>query len=159
MRALGQEAQFDGFTRKILLFAAVTEHIPPHLWPQKLPSRKIWKNKEKNLLENAFKYCKGSVLVRVSAQNIGSGLRPPMHIIIEDDGPGMNEGERERAFERFFRGSNAANSYTEGAGLGLPVVRSIAEAHGGQAFLEERDGGGIIAIIELPKRPIQNTVL
>ena len=65
----------------------------------------------------------------------------------------MTELEKERAFERFFRGSNAAESYTEGAGLGLPVVRSIAEAHGGHVWLEDRPGGGTVAVIELPKRP------
>lgn len=74
-------------------------------------------------------------------------------IQVEDDGPGLELEDRERAFSRFFRGSNAAERYSEGSGLGLPIVRAIAEAHGGGAWLDERSGGGTIAVLDLPKAP------
>jgi two-component system, OmpR family, sensor kinase len=72
---------------------------------------------------------------------------------VEDDGPGLDPEDRERAFTRYFRGSNAAERYAEGSGLGLPIVRAIAEAHGGGAWLDERSGGGTVAVLELLKAP------
>lgn len=69
---------------------------------------------------------------------------------VEDDGPGLPDSEKERVFERYFRGSNASDRYAEGLGLGLPMVRSIAEAHGGSARIEDREGGGTVARVELP---------
>ena len=73
-------------------------------------------------------------------------------IAVEDDGPGLSATEKKSAFERFYRGPNAATNYGDGAGLGLPVVRAIAEAHGGSARIEDRPAGGTIAIIELPRQ-------
>ena len=99
------------------------------------------------LLQNARHHGGAQITVRLMSSPLG------YRVAVEDDGPGMTDVEKKRAFERFFRGSNAAESYTEGAGLGLPVVRSIAEAHGGHAWLEDRPGGGTVAVIELPKRP------
>ena len=72
---------------------------------------------------------------------------------VEDNGPGMSEQDKAQAFDRFFRGSNAAERYREGLGLGLPVARSIAVAHGGRVELSDRPGGGLIASLMLPKRP------
>ncbi|MGH1359669.1 MAG: sensor histidine kinase [Burkholderiaceae bacterium] len=71
-------------------------------------------------------------------------------IQVEDDGPGLSDLEKEKAFERYFRGSNAATSYSDGTGLGLPVVRSILEAHGGSATLQDRPEGGLSAIMTFP---------
>jgi signal transduction histidine kinase len=65
----------------------------------------------------------------------------------------MGEEERERAFERFFRGSNAADRYTEGSGLGLPVAKAIVEAHGGQIALKSSPGEGTRVTFTLPLRP------
>ena len=58
--------------------------------------------------------------------------------------------DRLQAFERFYRGSNAAERYGDGAGLGLPVAQSIARAHGGTITLRDRPGGGLIAAFWLP---------
>ena len=100
------------------------------------------------------------VLVQNAKQHGGNRIEVFLHqspggyrISVEDDGPGMTDVEKNSAFERFFRGSNAAERYSEGSGLGLPIARSIAEAHGGSVTLQDRSGGGLAAVIELPQRP------
>jgi signal transduction histidine kinase len=65
----------------------------------------------------------------------------------------MSDNDKENAFQRFFRGSNAAERYDGGVGLGLPVALSIAEAHGGTISLEDRVDGGLVASIIVPKQP------
>ena len=71
-------------------------------------------------------------------------------ISVRDRGPGMSAADREAAFRRFYRGSNAAERYGDGLGLGLPVALSIAEAHGGTIELADAPGGGLLATLVLP---------
>lgn len=96
------------------------------------------------MLQNARRYGGPELSVRLMRTSVG------YRICVEDNGPGLPDDEKEKAFERFFRGSNAADQYEDGAGLGLPVVRSIARAHGGDALLRDREGGGLSSILELP---------
>ena len=58
---------------------------------------------------------------------------------VEDNGPGIPPGERERVFDRFYRGESVAEG---GSGLGLAIVRRIAERHGGHVALLDARGGG-----------------
>ncbi len=96
------------------------------------------------LLENARHH--GGDTIRVLFDVTDEGYR----LAVEDKGPGMCDTEKGLAFERFFRGSNAAARYEEGTGLGLPVALSIIQAHGGTIALEDREGGGLVASIHLP---------
>ena len=98
------------------------------------------------LLENAQHY--GGDTVEVRIDDSPEGFR----IAVEDNGPGLSDADKENAFERFFRGSNAAERYGDGAGLGLPVAKSIVESHGGSISLEDREGGGLSAVVMLPTR-------
>ncbi len=104
------------------------------------------------LLQNARVHGGPEIVTRLDPTPLG------FRIAVEDNGPGMSDADKEQAFERFFRGSNVAANYAIGAGLGLPVVRSIAEAHGGTARLEDRPGGGTVAVIEVPSRPVLKAV-
>jgi signal transduction histidine kinase len=61
-------------------------------------------------------------------------------LAVEDAGPGVARGERARIFERFARGSAARHKI--GTGLGLSLVAEHAAAHGGDAWVEDRQGGG-----------------
>ncbi|MCG8544418.1 MAG: HAMP domain-containing histidine kinase [Alphaproteobacteria bacterium] len=97
------------------------------------------------LLENAMRYGGGSIEVALHPAPGGFGVS------VSDDGPGMTEDEQARAFERFFRGSDAAR-YHEGAGLGLPMAKAIVEAHGGEIALTSAPGSGLIVSFTLPKR-------
>ena len=98
------------------------------------------------MLQNAQHYGAGAIMIRLDH---GPG---DYRIAVEDEGPGMSAMEKKDAFQRFFRGSNAADRYPEGTGLGLPVARAIVEAHGGTISLEDRPGGGLNSIITLPKQ-------
>ena len=97
------------------------------------------------LLHNAFMH--GGEHVAASLQARQGGYR----ISVEDDGSGLADSDKELVFERFFRGANAAYQHTEGSGLGLPIVRAIARAHGGEAGLHDRHGGGLVVYIDLPR--------
>lgn len=99
------------------------------------------------LLDNARQHGGTEIVMRLD--QTPDGLRAA----VEDNGPGMSDAEKESAFERFFRGSNAAERYSDGLGLGLPIALSIAEAHGGSIMLDDRPGGGLIAALLLPKHP------
>ena len=65
---------------------------------------------------------------------------------VEDHGAGFSEGEESRAFEAFRRGSRDGG----GLGLGMSLVRRIAEAHGGRVFAKNGESGGAIVGFELP---------
>jgi signal transduction histidine kinase len=82
-----------------------------------------------NLLANACRYAR--TVVRVWAEEVGGGV----DLVVEDDGAGVGAAERERLFERFYRGMDARGH--AGAGLGLALVASIARAHGGSTSAED----------------------
>ncbi|GIT86152.1 HAMP domain-containing sensor histidine kinase [Roseobacter sp. OBYS 0001] len=104
------------------------------------------------LLHNAKRYGGPSISVSLR-QSATTNI-----IAVEDDGSGLSPDEKSRAFERFFRGSNASGQGIEGSGLGLPVVKSIVLAHGGTVELEDPDGGGLRVIMKIPKEPPQRPV-
>ncbi|MBY5935074.1 HAMP domain-containing histidine kinase [Tateyamaria omphalii] len=104
------------------------------------------------LLQNARRYGGSTISVMVETN-------PSDHVVsVEDDGPGLSAAEKSQAFDRFFRGSNASGQGIEGSGLGLPVVKSIIEAHGGTVTLHTAESGGLRVVISLPKHPAQKAV-
>jgi signal transduction histidine kinase len=70
-------------------------------------------------------------------------------IAVTDGGPGVPEAERERIFERFVR-LDASRRAADGAGLGLPIARTIAAAHGGSLVLQRSDPSGSTFLVRLP---------
>ncbi|MXO66759.1 sensor histidine kinase [Altericroceibacterium endophyticum] len=86
-----------------------------------------------NLLDNAFKYVP-------SGGRIDMSLEPGPVLVVEDDGPGIPAGDRERIFDRFYRSADAARD-SHGAGLGLSLAKAIAERHGLALSLEMKDRG------------------
>jgi len=66
---------------------------------------------------------------------------------VADRGPGIPPGDEERIFERFHRGAHAG---VRGVGLGLPIARAIAQAHGGRLVAANRPGGGAVFRLTLP---------
>ena len=88
-----------------------------------------------NLVENARRHGAGRVTVEVSARD-GVAL-----LTVTDQGRGLDPGEQEHAFDRFWRGNGAR----PGSGLGLAIVRATAERHGGRAY-----ANGARFTVELP---------
>ncbi|KNZ32532.1 MAG: histidine kinase [Methylibium sp. NZG] len=97
----------------------------------------------RNLLENARRYGGGEVEVRVE-RTAGQAV-----VRVCDRGPGVPEPLRERIFEPFYRLPGHAEQ-AGGVGLGLSLVRQIAERHGGSVRCEAREGGGSCFVLSLP---------
>jgi signal transduction histidine kinase len=96
-----------------------------------------------NLMENAIKHTKPGTAVRAIVRREG----PDAELVVEDDGGGVPEDLAGRVFERFVRGgSDRAGS----SGLGLSIVRAVAETHGGSVRLERADSGGARFVVRLP---------
>lgn len=100
-----------------------------------------------NLLSNAMKYSPEQREIRLAIGERGD------EIVVEvaDRGIGVPPSERERIFEKFYRAANASAGAATGAGVGLALTKSIAEAHGGRIELEPRAGGGSLFRLILPR--------
>lgn len=98
-----------------------------------------------NLLDNARNHGGGATRMELTP---ASNRR--FRLAVEDGGPGVAQGERDRIFERFARGSAARHRV--GTGLGLALVAEHSAAMGGEAWAEDRVGGGARFVVELPIR-------
>lgn len=97
-----------------------------------------------NLVTNAVRYAAGRV--RITARNDGDHVE----LAVEDDGPGVPAADRERVFDTFARGDESRAAHLGGVGLGLAIVRQVAQAHGGSARVESSALGGARFVIRLP---------
>ena len=97
-----------------------------------------------NLLDNASTHGGGPKRITIEP----SPVRKSVLLAVEDEGPGVAAGERTRIFERFARGSAARHRV--GTGLGLALVAEHATALGGEAWVEDRPGGGARFVVRLP---------
>jgi len=95
-----------------------------------------------NLIDNACKWCSGRIAIRGS-------IDPKNHraiIVVEDDGPGLPLESREMVFQIGQR----LDERVPGSGLGLPIVRDLAQLYGGEISLEDSALGGLKAVLKLP---------
>ncbi len=101
-----------------------------------------------NLLDNAGRHARTTV--RLSVHERDGRVR----VLVDDDGAGIAEADRERAFERFTRldEHRARSGSSGGAGLGLSLVRHIAQRHGGTATIDTAPLGGARVVLDLPLR-------
>ena len=98
-----------------------------------------------NLVDNALKYGERGQRIRLGVEQHGALVR----LYVEDEGQGIPESERDRIFEPYARLAHDQVSERTGTGLGLAVVRQIAEACGGRVWLEAAPDRGARAVIEL----------
>ena len=102
-----------------------------------------------NLLDNAVKYSDGDP--RISIRLKRSGLGDRADVFIKDAGIGIPQHELKRVFKRFYRGETRGSKATRGTGLGLFIVRSIIEKHGGRVRAQSRGPGqGSTFLVRLP---------
>jgi signal transduction histidine kinase len=98
----------------------------------------------RNLVENAVAYG--------GRAEVGITDSPSAYeILVEDEGPGISDEDCNRVFEPFVRLESSRNADTGGTGLGLTLVKAIAQGHGGGVILENRAEGGLRARLRLPR--------
>jgi two-component system OmpR family sensor kinase len=114
-----------------------------------------------NLLDNAVKYTPPGGRIDVAVRRDTTLGKRRARVEIVDSGPGIPAAERERVFDRFYRGEPANGSNPPGSGLGMAIVRRIAERHG--ATIELGDAGavmvggtGLRATIDFPLAPVRD---
>jgi signal transduction histidine kinase len=101
-----------------------------------------------NLVANALAVSPAGATVTISARPLGGSVE--LHVV--DEGPGMSEVERGRAFDRFWRGGDDH----EGFGLGLAIVQRLVRADEGTVELHDGPAGGLDAVVRLPAAVMKN---
>jgi signal transduction histidine kinase len=99
-----------------------------------------------NLIDNALKFTPAGGRVRVKLAAVGDHAR----LEVADTGAGIPAGEQTRLFERFYRADPSKRPAVHGLGIGLSVVRAVAEAHGGRATVRSTEGAGAEFAVEVP---------
>ena len=99
-----------------------------------------------NLVDNAVKYSKENLVIKISTVNTGKHIQ----IRIEDNGIGMNKETQKRIFEKFYRAHTGNVHNVKGFGLGLSYVKTMVDAHGGKIKVESATGKGTTFIIDMP---------
>jgi two-component system OmpR family sensor kinase len=122
---------------------AELENVPPGESVVVPAVAKLLRRAVRNLLENARRYSPGPVSVEVLREGSDAMVR------VCDRGPGVPPDQRERIFEPFYR-LPGASERDGGVGLGLALVRSIAQRHHGSVRCEEHSGGGACFVLRLP---------
>jgi two-component system sensor histidine kinase MprB len=93
-----------------------------------------------NVLDNAVKFSPPGSTITV---HLSDGV-----VSVADEGPGVPAADREKVFDRFWRGDDARG--TPGSGLGMAIVADAAATHGGTALVDEATGGGALVVLSLP---------
>jgi signal transduction histidine kinase len=99
-----------------------------------------------NIIDNAIKYSPSGSTVKVTSREVGDFVE----VTVEDNGPGMDEGEQEQLFTKFFRGNAIPGDPIKGSGLGLYLSRYFIEMHQGTIIASSQKGLGTKFTIQLP---------
>jgi len=104
----------------------------------------------RNLIDNAMKYSGENRWIGVRAMDTSSGKKAEVRITVSDRGIGIPAGDLRYIFEPFWRGGEAASAQIHGNGLGLNLVRTIINAHGGGVRVQSAPGQGSSFTLTLP---------
>jgi signal transduction histidine kinase len=100
-----------------------------------------------NLVDNAIKYTPANGKVELAIQTLSDTVR----LSVQDTGVGIGQEHLPHVFERFYRVDKSRSRAEGGAGLGLSIVQSIVQAHGGQVEIESQPGVGTRCTVQLPR--------
>ncbi len=102
-----------------------------------------------NLIDNAIKHSASGAEVTIGLEADG-GPAQAVRVFVEDSGPGIPAEDHQRIFEPFYRRGSELRRETQGIGIGLNIVKHVAEAHGGRVVVRSSPGEGSRFTIELP---------
>lgn len=123
--------------------------------PASLPTidadRKALSQAVQNLIANSVKYSNRERWIRVSAENGGNKIK----LAVEDRGMGISKKDLRQIFQPFYRSKEVVDAQIHGNGLGLSLVKQIAEAHNGRVIVESEPGRGSRFVIEIPAQSIK----
>ncbi|KAG8151704.1 ATP-binding protein [Burkholderia catarinensis] len=133
-----------GITLEVSMLGAPATHV----CDPKLVARALL-----NLIRNGARYASRKVLLTAVGDRSGA-----LVLSVDDDGPGIPAAERARVFEPFQRLDSSRDRQTGGFGLGLAIVRRVAQVHGGDVRLEDSPLGGARFVITLPVRALPDSL-
>src|SRR3989441_8092324 len=110
------------------------------------PYTTLFRSALANLVDNAIKYSRDRRAITVDAALADAGLA----ISVVDEGVGIPAEEQGRIFEKFYRVGRSETQGQRGSGVGLALVKHVAEAHGGRVTVESRPGAGSRFTLWLP---------
>ncbi|ONJ13509.1 two-component sensor histidine kinase [Burkholderia cenocepacia] len=134
--------------RGIALDVSTLDAPATHVCDPKLVARALL-----NLIRNGARYASRKVLLAATRDRSGA-----LVLSVDDDGPGIPAAERARVFEPFQRLDSSRDRQTGGFGLGLAIVRRVAQVHGGDVRLEDSPLGGARFVITLPARALPDSL-
>ncbi len=149
----GAQAQAHALDQSIDLLALTAEEASLHdlevsgQTAQVTGNAKLLRRLVRNLIQNALRH--GARPVEISMEQSGNDT---IRLIVRDQGKGLPPEERERVFEAFYRPAGRSEA-AGGWGLGLSLVRQIAQAHGGTVGYRDASGGGAEFFVDLPHQP------
>lgn len=138
-----EDLDLTALARRVALDAMLGERLQLDLLPATCPLRGrpvALRRAVMNLLDNAARHADGLVELRLRCSQAG------VELAVLDRGPGIPTAERERLLQPFVSGAHSG-----GSGLGLAVVDRVAKIHGGALDLRDRAGGGLEAVLRLPR--------
>jgi two-component system cell cycle sensor histidine kinase PleC len=128
----------------------VNVHVPDNL-PKLMADKRAVNQIIINLLSNAIKFTPESGSIEINSGRTNQG---GLFISVKDNGPGIPRHEIQAALSAFARGSHATKKAIDGAGLGLPIVKGLMEAHGGTVIIESGTVPGTEVIVTFPERRV-----
>jgi signal transduction histidine kinase len=99
-----------------------------------------------NLVSNAVRYCRPGGWIEITARRLPAGVE----VVFANASAPIGAEDRQRFFDRFYRGDPSRNRAVEGSGLGLSLAREIARAHGGELTLEPGPADQVTLRLSLP---------
>jgi len=131
--------------RTVALRVEVPAHLPPvHADPDRL--RQV----VQNLVENALRHTPAGGEVRITLQ---AGNGDGVYMVVADTGSGIRAEDLPHVFEHFYRADASRARSSGGTGMGLAIVKSLVEAHGGRVSVESAPGAGSTFTVTLPRAP------